>query len=539
MKFSCYINHIPRLHQMDEFKNSKYKFWFLYKIKGVTYDEGKHFSDFCFINKSTADDIFQEEDGDKAIIRLGITFYTFFNEGCIFSLEGYLLTRPPYSTKTNDNTLFFSTTNFPKPTSFNVLESKQNFNACFPFEIINSKHYIFTLKRDGQITKVLIPEHVICSYIFFRNTFVTQRIFDDSLIECFDLSNFETVKLDNDLVALRIFYDNRKILPQEAYSIAQFFNIKKGRNAINSITGNLIKNFTEFGRDKEAPSVNVNLDFLKDLEMELTGKTFQNKHGIFFYAYEVTNLKCCVDKLSKYDNILLEPIFKENNYKRLLLRRGTQYRLINNLVCKEKKFSIYNSPRPVFYTGTNVYVKEYNPYVPDKFVLLSDFYSFHITNNYKERKTIGLSRAMIRNFKKHEITASILQYNSLNEIVSRLKVANSVYSFIVFELEVMSKKVYYIELSYDFIFLLHNNSTAEVLLIDLILVIENVIHNYALENKKFRSFQKFDKDHYHSKFGITILFQSDLIKYRERINANNAFDYIQLIKNNINNIIFN
>lgn len=107
MKFSCYINHIPRLHQMDEFKNSRYEFWFLYKIKGITYDDGKYYSDFCFINKSTADDIFNERDGDKIMIRLDIAFYTFFNVGCVFSLDGYLLTRAPYNLKTNDNTLFF------------------------------------------------------------------------------------------------------------------------------------------------------------------------------------------------------------------------------------------------------------------------------------------------------------------------------------------------------------------------------------------------------------------------------------------------
>lgn len=359
------------------------------------------------------------------------------------------------------------------------------------------------------------------------------------MIDCFDLSNFESVKLNNDLEALRIFYDNSKILPQEAYSIAQFFNIKKGRNAINSIAGNLIKNFSEFAIDKEAPSVNVNLDFLEDIEMELTGKTFENKDEAFFYAYDVTSLKCRVEKLSKYDNILLEPIFKVNNYRSLLSCRSNENRLMNTLPYTEKKFSIYESPRPVFYTGTNVYIKEYNSSVSDKFVLLKDFYSFHITSNTIEKKNTTLLKAWMRNFKKHEITASILQYNSLNKFISRLEVANSLYFFIICELEVMSKKIYYIELSSEFIFLVYNNSTTQLLLIDLVLIIENIIYNYALENKKFRSFQKFDTEHYLLKFGITILLQDDLIKYRRYKYYHNAFEYVQMIKNNINNYILN
>lgn len=536
MKFSCLINHIPRIHQMDEFKNSKYKYWFLSKIKGVVYDDGKYFSDFCFINKTTADDIFHEPDGDKIIVRLSTTFYTFFNVGCIFSLDGYLLTRAPYNLKTSDNTLFFSTENLPTATTFDFLEIDKNPDTCFPFEIADCKHYIFNLKMYGQITKVLIPEMVVSAYIFFRNAFVTKRIFEDSLIDCFDLSNFESVRLENGQEALRILYDNKKILPQEAYSVAQFFNIIKGTNGINSIYGNLIKSFTELNKDNGPPSVKANLEFLKDLELELTGKFLKKNHTIFFYAYEVTSLKCNADKLSKYDNILLEPILKENNYKSLLSQRSRENRSINTLPYIEKKFSIYHSPRPVFYTGTNVYIKEYNSSALDKFVLLNDFYSFHITNTFKEKKTSTLSTALLRNFKKFKIKASILHYNSLNKIISRLTVANSEYSFIIFDLEYRSQKFYYIELSDEFIFLLHNNGTTEVLLIDLILILENIIHNYSLENKKFRSFQKFDTDHYHLKFRINVLFQNNLIKYRKRLYRDNAFDYVQRIIYNINDI---
>lgn len=518
---------------MDEFCGSKHQFWFLNKIKGVRYNNGKYFSDFHFINKSTADDIFHEEDGDEIVISLSVAFYTFFNVGCIFSRDGYLLARAPYTFKTNQNTSTLSIENFPEAAFLNAEECENSNTNFFPFDIVDCKHYIFDLKIDERLTKVLIPERVICSYIFFRNLFVTKKILDDSLLDCFDLSNFDSVKLDNDQEALRIFYNNRKILPQEAYLVAQFFNIRNGTKSINSISGNLVKSFTELKDHDQYPSIRADLDFMKDIEIEVTGKSFENKSETFFYVYEVTTLICSADKLSKYDNILLTPIFKDNNYRKLLLHRSLENQSINTLRYTEKKFSIYDSLRPVFYTGTDVYVMEYNTSDSDKCVLLKDFYSFHIKNKSKAIKTSALSTSLLRNFKKLGLKASILHYNSLDKIISRLKVANSEYSAIIFDLEYMSQKFYYVELSYDFILLMYNEAFKEILLIDLILVLENIIHNFSLENNRFRSFQKFDTNRYYLKFGITVLSQDNLIEYRESVHRDNAYDYVERITHNI------
>ena len=536
MRYTPIINNIPRLYQLDEFKSSKYSFWFLYSIKGVQYDDGKYFSDFHFVNKLNPDDDDDDDDetnGIKVKIKLNISFYTFFTVGCVFTLDGYLFTRAPYKIKTDQNVLYCSLDKLPQVSHFNLFDNNDSTFFCSLNDDSNCPYFIFNTITNGEEVKVMISEYVLSSYIFFRNTFVTKGLIDNTLIDCFDLSNIDSVDLENGEKALRIFYNNRLILPHEVFSIAQFFNIVKGINAINSISSNLIQAYNSYIKD---PYLHINFDFMSNIEMELIGKIICNKKDKFFYVYEIAHLDCQVSNLTGHHNLLLAPIFRdEDNFHRIKCRRSLENFKNNGLKKREREGEhfFYHSRRPVFFNGINVYINFFNTLHPPNYILLRDFYSYHISKITKDRRIEKLAAAFLRNFKKHEIKASIVHYNSLNDIISNLVVANSEYSFLILELDFLSSIFYYIELSNDFILILYNNQKTKVSLIDLILIVENVLFNYALENYRFRSFEKLDTLHYQLKFGINIHFQSELIKGRKKIHAYAAFEYVGKIKYSI------
>lgn len=518
MKFTYFINHIPRIHQFDEFKNLTYQYWFLYWIGGIIYEEGKYYSDFYFINKSNANDVFEDLDGTRVKIRLDITFYTFFNVGCIFCSKGYLLERAPYNIKRYDNTLTFSFTKFPEASHSELMKADNIMNFPLPYEIHNCTYYVLSHVFNGQPIKILIPEFVVCSYLFFRNTFVTKNLLFDTLTDYLDISDVNPINLKNGEKALRYLYNNKKILPHDIHSIAQFFNITKGNNAVNSLSGNLIHSLSNSNKYKEDHYVHVDLEFMNNVELEVTGISLLSKKENFFFVYEIINLKCQINIQSNYNNIVLEPMFeeKDNDFKNITFARYYQD-LLNNDILNHKKdrSKIYYPHRTVFYTGINVFVKEYDYYHSEDYSMFQNFYSHHWHGIYKAGEQIKLAKEFLKNFAAYGIIASILTFKSLDNVISRLTVGNSEYLIVIYELERIDKNIYYIALSADFILLLHNNRKTKILLIDIILMVENIIYNYGLEGCRFKTFSAFDTEHYRSKFGVNIYLENEVVNHRK------------------------
>lgn len=505
---------IPILHQLQGHQ-LRGQYWFLYWIGRIVYKSGIYYANFHFLNKSTPDNFFRNiYKAKKFTVELEASLISLLDIGAIFDLNGiYVCKSEDYLTKSGIISISLEPTDRPINSSINF-GLRKYCELLSDNDLKGSAYFEKTIIKNGTKCTVIIPNYVICSYLYFRNRFITNEILSSTIFSLFDLESF-ILNEDQGFKTGTLLYDNRKVLPQEIQSIAQFLFINNnlGFKSINFISSHLQQMFsTSKERECDGAYIMTDLPFPTKIDMELTGQFVYDEAQSYFIAYEVKNIHF-EENIFSIDKLVLEPKYKnENNYSSLSLKRSYVKLNFNEKLGISQKDNTASIRRKYSLDfGLKTYINWY-PNKENREPELITFYSRFKRENdfsikfpediYSYNKEFIQEIRLDRRFK---IKYMYLNNLKLNYGCTQITIDGNFYKMLVLEIIFKRNYFYKIELTnYFTVTLCKEQKSTKITEIDLKIIIEKIINDFSFENGYYRKATKRDIEDYRRKFNINI-----------------------------------
>lgn len=528
---------LPIIYQLQRYQLVG-KYWFLYWLGKIEYFQGKFYINYYFINKKTPDDFFENDyTGEKTIVKLEASLISLIKVGTIFDFNGlFICNSEDYITKSGMINVSFKSNKRPIKSQLRFNFKEELFPTVTDNDLEGFAYFEKKIIKNRNEYKVIIPIHVMCSYLYFRCRFITEEILCSSIFSLFDLDSF-TVKEINGLKIGVLLYDNLKALPQEIYSISQFLFIKDcmGVKSINIISSYLqnIYSLIEENKVKEAYSV-TEFPFLANIDIDLRGKFINDGTKKYFLAYEVKEINFR-ENIFTIDHLILKP--KYENYNANLLAKRSFCKLNSNLKLSQKENIRMVSKKYPLDLGLeiDIYKMQINKNQELELIIIND--------RFRNRKFL-IKRPIDTSYyysfltymligKKFNVEFKYLNNIQLKSSGTKIKISGKSYKILILEIIYKKGFFYKIELGGYFTLTICKEPTLSKLVdIELKILIEKIINDFSFENGFYREINERDVEHYRRSYNINICDYSTAVrnKITKTIIKNEANDLKKIIE---------
>lgn len=300
-------------------ENAPGRYWYLYWIEKIGFNNKITNVKLNFINTNTPDNLYKGfnpcREFRQTVLR-PIEILSYVEAGIIYDTHsGNYIFQSEYFIKDWNITVYFPA-NYEKTNEpFTFLNSK--YSPLNNDDNLNGlSYYLFNLKSN----KVIITDYVISKYFSMKSSKFISKLISNGINELFDLKNIkiETDKDGNKIGFLR--YNNNLLGYRDVKSIAYLFFMKDnvGINYLKSFETNILSYFIN-NKDndvklKEGLYLDTSLPFNQDIYFEIQGKRFQVEKDYFFIAEKIVSHKV-ESNMFIVDEVKIEEIYPKNSTK--------------------------------------------------------------------------------------------------------------------------------------------------------------------------------------------------------------------------------
>lgn len=300
----------------DEFPQANGRYWYLYWIDKIFYENKNFKVDFYFVNTNESNGYLRNFNLDKIHkIRVPVEYLCDYHIGTICDTN--------FNNKIKKNEGFSKDSFSVKPGIYRP--TKASFPLIdypfFPNEPnLNDVNFsYFTYNSNYSKHPVIVTPYCLAEYLLFRSTSLTKKIFSGNILAAFHFNNLKILKdKTSNEVIVELPYDKKKLKNEnDAITISKYLFLKNkaGIKMIKSIYSSIQQGFRDnSARGQEVSSfLNLNFEF-GGYSGDVEGKLFYRLKdtGKVFLASKIIKLNY-TEKPYSIDRIVLIPIDEKIN----------------------------------------------------------------------------------------------------------------------------------------------------------------------------------------------------------------------------------
>ena len=503
MYFPKALSKVPRLHQLAIYESCGY--WHLTWIGKIYYMEGIYYANFFFTNTAKIDaKITDYNKSDTVNVVMEACLISNVKVGDVFNNQGYYvkgsnsyLTRKDYLTLNINN----KHSNVRHDLNFAI-------DSTYPFptlsELEDFTYIKCELDMENKKVKVIIPTCVICSFLYFKNPFITDKILDNTLFEFLKIKKNPIVRINQQLKRGLLSYDDSIVLPEEIHSLAQFFFLKgnPGIRSINHISSRLRKKKLE---NTSGTYLSFLTPFKCNCSLEIYGSYFDQKGNTFFLAFGIAKMIPLKNNIFSIDELIIEAKSNlQNNYPLVLTNRTLkQYnaKSRNGIISQNSgKFYPHNNSN---YFGLKTWINKFN-FKNSEFEILN----YYQTDKYEEESKWDCKYKVL--FDKL-LSESSIPYNYIsfenieNSFSTKILVSGQFHFLSVIEINFRNHFFYKLDFGPNFnLFISESINCDKLSKLKIIMICEKMIKEFCYRDYEFKMISNEELNKYSKLYNISI-----------------------------------